>query len=106
MSRGSWRSAPLPKGWGRLRMAVLARDPVCRWGLLPGEDDVCGQDSTEVDHIGEPWDHRLVALRGLCHSHHRRRTSGQVAAQNAARAALRLRPMEPHPGIIREGSSS
>jgi hypothetical protein len=106
MSSGSWRSTPLPKGWGRLRMSVLARDPVCQWGMLPGEEGPCGQDSTEADHIGEPWDHRLVALRGLCESHHRRRTSMQVSAQNASRRTLRLRPEEPHPGYIREGSPS
>jgi hypothetical protein len=103
MSGGSWRSTPLPPGWGRLRASVLARDPGCQWGILPGEEWGCGQDSTEVDHLGSPDDHRLEMLRGLCHSHHLRRTGAQIGAQNAARRSMRMRPVEPHPGILRCG---
>jgi hypothetical protein len=102
MSAGSWRSAPLPAGWGRLRMAVLARDPVCRWGMLPGEQGPCGQDSTEADHIGDASDHRVEALRGLCRPHHIRRSGDQGRAVKAALASRRLAPREPHPGFIRD----
>jgi hypothetical protein len=103
VSAGSWRSAPLPPGWGRLRTAVLARDPVCTWGMLIGEEGPCGQDSTEADHIGDPSDHRVEAMRGLCRPHHMKRTSNQAVAVRTANAARRLRPREPHPGFVREG---
>ena len=53
MSSTSWRSVPLPRGWGAICYSILARDPVCRWGIAElGEDGICGQPSTEVDHIG------------------------------------------------------
>lgn len=95
---GSWRSEPLPPGWARIRYGIIARDPVCRWGLLPGEEGPCGQDSTDADHIGAAWDHRPEALRGLCHPHHVIRSAGQGRSELARRRALRLRPRERHPG--------
>lgn len=82
-------------------MSILVRDPGCQWGRLSGEEWGCGQDSTEVDHMGDPDDHRPEMLRGLCTSHHRRRTAGQVAAQNEARKFMRMLPREPHPGVLR-----
>lgn len=97
MSAGSWRKTPLPPGWGRLRMIVLARDRVCQWGLLHDEEGPCGQDATECDHMGDANDHRLEMLRGLCLSHHRRRSN----LQSNVRHTLRKRPQDPHPGVIR-----
>jgi hypothetical protein len=105
VSAGSWRSTPLPPGWGRLRMVVLARDPVCRWGMLPGEEGPCGQDSTTADHIGPPSDHRLGMMRGLCGPHHKKRSDGQGRAAKAALAARRKLPSEPHPGFVRKGDA-
>lgn len=97
MPASSWRSEPLPRGWGAIRYAVLARDPVCRWGMLPGEEGPCGQDSTDADHIGLPGDHRPEALRGLCHPHHVGRSASQARAAKAARRSRRTRPGEKHP---------
>ena len=97
---GSWRSEPLPPGWAAIRYEIIARDPVCRWGLLPGEEGPCGQDSTDADHIGPAWDHRPEKLRGLCHPHHVARSAGQGRAVLAARRSLRFRPQERHPGWL------
>jgi hypothetical protein len=105
MSRGSWRTTPLPSGWGRLRTLVLVRDPVCRWGMLPGEVGPCHQDATEADHMGEPWDHRPEMLRGLCHPHHKKRSDAQGRAVKAARRSARFLPIEPHPGFVRKGDA-
>jgi len=101
MSASSWRSEPLPPGWKAIQYAILARDPVCRWGSLPGEEGSCGQDSTDADHTGDPGDHRPEALRGLCHPHHVIRSAAQGRAALALRRSLRFRPREPHPGVIR-----
>jgi hypothetical protein len=103
MSAGSWRSAPLPSGWGRLRTIVLVRDPVCRWGMLPGEMGPCHQDATEADHIGPPGDHRIELLRGLCRPHHIKRSGDQGRAAKAALASRSRLPREPHPGFVRKG---
>jgi len=64
------RTIPLPPGWGSIADSILVRDPVCRWGILPSEDGPCGARSTEVDHIGDPSDHRPELLRGICRPHH------------------------------------
>ena len=104
MTRTSWRTVPLPPNWGQIRAAVIARDPVCRWGSLEddkAEPDRCPNRSTDADHIGEPWDHRLEALRGLCWNHHATRTGRQGAAGTARVARSRKRPKEPHPGYRR-----
>jgi len=104
VSRGSWRTTPLPNGWGRLRASVLMRDPICRWGVLPGEDGPCHMPSTTSDHMGPPDDHRIEMMRGLCDPHHRRRSGRQgQAARTAQYRAQKFRPKEPHPGFIREG---
>jgi 5-methylcytosine-specific restriction enzyme A len=106
-SRGSWRSSPLPGNWGSIRRAVLQRDPMCRYGLLPdepGEDGDCGNPSEECDHIGEPDDHRMAALRGLCHDCHLARTKKQTSAAVSAGMkrwhGRKLRPQEKHPGYL------
>jgi hypothetical protein len=104
VSRGSWRTTPLPNGWGRLRASVLIRDPICRWGMLPGEDGPCHMPSTTSDHMGPPDDHRIELLRGLCEPHHVRRSASQGQAAKTARyRAMKFRPKEPHPGFIRDG---
>jgi 5-methylcytosine-specific restriction enzyme A len=94
------RTIPLPPGWGAIRYAILARDPVCMWGMLPDEYGECSQPSTEVDHIGNYWDHSPEVLRGICHQHHLVRTSTQANAAKAQIRNLRKRPPDKHPGYI------
>jgi hypothetical protein len=100
------RTTPLPKNWGLIRAAVLGRDPVCQWGSLredmadPGR---CPNRSTDADHTGDPNDHRLEALRGLCTNHHATRTGRQGAAGKAAVMRTRKRPKEQHPGYRKLG---
>jgi hypothetical protein len=97
----SRRTVPLPADWGSVRPAVLARDPVCRYGIAElGETGSCMQPSAEVDHIGSPWDHRLEMLRGICAVHHLKRSSMQGNAARARLRSLRLRPPERHPGYM------
>ena len=94
------RTIPLPPGWGSIAYRVIARDPVCRWGILPGEEGLCGQDSTEVDHMGDPSDHRIEVLRGICQTHHQKRTSGQANAARSRIRSLRYRAPDRHPGYV------
>jgi len=57
--------------WQRLRLLILARDPVCRY---PG----CGQLSTDVDHIvskAKGGSDEENNLQGLCHEHHSLKTA-------------------------------
>lgn len=94
----------MPPNWGQIRAAVIARDPVCRWGSLEedkAEPGRCPNRSTDADHIGEPWDHRPEALRGLCVRHHQVRTGRQGAAGKTAVMRTRKRPKEQHPGFKR-----
>jgi hypothetical protein len=91
----------LPPNWPQIRAAVIAHDPVCRWGSLDedmAEPGRCPNRSTDADHIGDVNDHRLEALRGLCRRHHATRTGRQGSAGKAAVMRTRKRPQEPHPG--------
>jgi len=57
--------------WQRLRVLVLARDPVCRY---PG----CAELSTDVDHIvpkSQGGADAMDNLQGLCHEHHSLKTA-------------------------------
>jgi 5-methylcytosine-specific restriction enzyme A len=94
---GSWRSEPLPPGWDSIRAGVLARDPICTWGTLPDEIGVCHAVSTDCDHTGDPGHHDPEALRGLCHPHHRIRSTAQAQAGRARMRALRRAPRGKHP---------
>jgi 5-methylcytosine-specific restriction enzyme A len=102
---GSWRSVPLPPNWPAIRADIMARDPICLWGFLPGEDGPCAMPSEDVDHMGDPDDHSYELLRGICRAHHRRRTASQgVAGRAMIRASRpRLRPKPKHPGYKRKG---
>ena len=80
----SWRTAPRPVGWKKLRAAVLQRDAhACQ---------LCGNDANEVDHIGAADNHDPANLRSLCSPCHRRVTS--------ARASLARRPAPAPPASI------
>jgi hypothetical protein len=88
------RTTPLPKGWAKLRLAVLDRDGHrCTW---TDNGDRCPSRATEVDHVGPPNVHDPRLLRSLCTPHHRRRTAHQA---NAAKTPRR-RPPEQHPGVV------
>ena len=94
----SARTAPLPKGWAKIRARILKRDGyACTWIT----DNVrCGAPATEVDHTGDPNDHSDASLQSLCGPHHRRKSSQQGGLAAAARRNLRRRPPEKHPGLI------
>jgi hypothetical protein len=76
------------------------------WGLVPGEAEpgyLCAARSTDVDHIERGKGHHDANLRGLCHPHHKIKSDREGAlaagAEAKRRAALKLRPREPHPGL-------
>ena len=89
----SWRTAPRPKGWKRIRGGILRRDPICVLCHMAA--------STDADHIGDPNDHSDANLRGLCGPCHRERTSAQAVAVRMRNAAANSRTRMPpkHPGL-------
>ncbi|MBT2467841.1 HNH endonuclease [Streptomyces sp. ISL-66] len=93
---GGWtdsnRRAELPPNWyTEIRPAVLKRDvSLCQ---------ACGNPASDVDHIGDKRDHRLVNLQALCGWCHRRKTSRQ-GNQSDSRTKIREgRRPEDHPGL-------
>jgi 5-methylcytosine-specific restriction enzyme A len=102
----TWRRFPLPAGWKAIQKAVIQRDPYCQWGSLISDlaDGLCGAPSTDADHIGDPNNHSLLNLRGLCHAHHMIRTGRQAAAGRAVARQLRprKRPQPRHPAYKKE----
>lgn len=98
-SPDQWRSAPRPVDWIARCEAVLERD---KWCQEVEAGRICGETSRlEVDHIGDPGDHRLENLRALCQPHHRRRSGQQGGlAWQAKRRRLARRPDEKHPGLL------
>ena len=70
---GSNRTKQLSsRPWERKRQAILARDPICT---------VCHNAlSTEAHHLGNPNDHRLEQLAGICSPCHKLETQKQAAA--------------------------
>lgn len=96
--RRSSRTVPLPPDWPAIRLRILNRDnQQCTWdehGLR------CGQQATDVDHIGNPSDHAPSNLRSLCQTHHRRRSASQGGTAAQAKRIPRARPSEKHPGLL------
>jgi 5-methylcytosine-specific restriction protein A len=95
------RSAPLPKGWDRIRRRILRRDGyVCQWDVATGGK--CGEAATDVDHkvpvsLGGAEDDSN--LQALCTWHHNQKT-GHEASRAAHAKPPKARPTEPHPGLI------
>lgn len=97
----SGRTVPLPENWSSIRLEVLKRDKwLCRWKLPSGAQ--CPRRATDVDHMGEPDDHRLFKLRSLCSHHHAKVTAQQGVAGRARRKQPRKRDrrQEKHPGRL------
>ena len=68
---GSKRRDELPRNWAKIRKQVKTRD---KWRCV-----ICGgRDRLEVDHLGDPHDHRPDNLQTLCHDCHQRKTQGQA----------------------------
>jgi 5-methylcytosine-specific restriction enzyme A len=79
---------PLPAEWSVIRPAVLIRDNYrCRYGELADEtwNVPCPDIATEVDHMGDANDHRMIMLRSICKLHHQKRTGKQAAVSRWAR---------------------
>lgn len=106
----SWRTAPRPKGWKKIRAQVIERDGGrCTWvASIEGGGSWrnwahiqrCTSVGTDVDHMGEPDDHRIDMLRLLCAPHHGKRSSEQANAAKNIRQAQRTRAKPRHPGLI------
>ncbi len=57
--------------------------------------------ATDVDHIGDPSDHRVSVLRSKCGWHHRQKTSRDAGVQSGVvRRALRDAAKPSHPGLL------
>jgi len=84
--------APLPRNWGRIRQAVLARDRQrCA---------ICGGYATEVDHIipaSQGGTDHPSNLQALCRRDHLAK-SGREGWQARFGREPKQREREPHPG--------
>lgn len=111
--QGSTRRDQLPSYWRTdTRPTVLQRDGhTCTWieGLDDGgfhaylagaytPRDRCNERGNDVDHVGDPHDHRPDNARTLCSWHHNQRSSKQGNA--AQRRPSTKRPRAPHPGLL------
>lgn len=94
---GSKRKAGLPKNWPEIREQVKERDGH-RCMATMRDDTRCPEPGTDVDHIGDPHDHRLLNLQLLCSWHHDKKSSAQGNAARPKAPPLR-RPGEAHPGL-------
>jgi 5-methylcytosine-specific restriction protein A len=96
------RSAPLPKGWPRIRARILKRDGwVCQWDVVTGGK--CGEPANQVDHkvnaASGVDNHSDENLWSLCQWHHDQKT-GREASAVAHAHPPRARPTEAHPGLL------
>lgn len=95
-TRRSARTAPLPPDWKRIRAAILTRDGHQCTATRGDTATRCTNPATDVDHIGDPTDHRPHMLRSLCAHHHRRITGAQGGGRVRKRATRRA---PKHPGL-------
>lgn len=89
----SWRTAPLPPGWHKLRLQILERDGYRCQGIRHGGKP-CPFKATEVDHIDGAENHVPGNLQSLCRTCHGRKTQEE---SRRAREAKISRPKETHP---------
>lgn len=92
------RHSRLPSDWQAIRRRVRARaHGRCEAQIhAPG----CDGRGVECDHIQAGDDHSLTNLQMLSHACHKAKTQAEAAARNRRDARLRLKPREPHPGLI------
>lgn len=75
-ARGSAAARGYDAAWRRLRLAVLAEEPLCRFCKAEGKVT----PATVVDHIdGNAWNRARLNLRPLCKPCHDRRTARDQA---------------------------
>lgn len=106
---GGWndsaRKDSLPADWPQRVAAVRARSGGrCEWKINPAAGNYRRCPNTAdggVDHYKGRHYHELDGLRDSCATHHGRKSSREGNDAKAARKALRLRPKEEHPGMIR-----
>lgn len=102
MSQGR-RTAPLPRGWARIRARILDRDGhVCQW-IRRDTGEPCHEPARHVDHIKPAAEHggdEDSNLQALCVYHHGVKT-GAEGGRAANAIPPRRRPTELHPGLLR-----
>lgn len=92
------RRQRLPANWAAIRAKVKVRAHG-RCQAVTHERD-CDLIGTDADHIHAGDDHRMANLQWLSSPCHRAKTDRETAARNAARATIRIRPTERHPGAL------
>ena len=102
--RHSSRTTPLPANWyTEIRPRILARDGHACQQEISYDGTRCGAHAYRVDHIkpahlgGTDEDHNLQAL---CDAHTRAKDSAEGGRAAQAKRASKLRPAEPHPGVL------
>lgn len=96
----SGRSVPLPDKWRFIRANVLRRDNYLCVKVREDTGQACGAKATDVNHIGDPDDHRHANLESLCSYHHDQDTASRGGrSQRSAQAKNNKR--KPHPGVQR-----
>jgi 5-methylcytosine-specific restriction endonuclease McrA len=89
----SWRTAPLPKDWYKIRKIILERDGYRCQEIRHGGHQ-CPNKATEVDHVIRGANDSLENLRSLCRLCHGRKTQAEGQAQKVKNTT---REQEVHP---------
>lgn len=92
------RASRLPKDWAQRKARVKRRDHGrCQ---ASKHNPRCNGKGTEIDHIRRGDNHSLFNLQLLNHYCHADKTKAENIADRKARAAMKRRPAEKHPGAI------
>lgn len=91
----SSRTVPLPKDWWRLRAKRLKMDGHRCVRIREDTGQRCTEKATDVNHIGEPHDHRIEMLESLCSWHHNQETGRQGGSR-----VRQAKKFVSHPGLI------
>lgn len=92
------RRQRLPKDWPTIRARVIADAHGHCQATTHAPD--CNGHATDVDHITPGDNHQLSNLQALSAACHRAKTAHESAQRSRARAAMRRRPTETHPGAL------